>query len=193
MKNNDNRRRWQLIPATLTLAAMAITANGEEDSSPMIRASNDVDAGRYLVTVGGCNDCHTPGWMENAGTTPEANWLTGTPIGWRGPWGTTYASNLRLLVQDLDEDAFVAMLKTRSDRPPMPWMGVNRLADADARAIYRFIRSLGSAGERMPPYVEPGVEPATPYFVMEPQHMERLAPAPAAVQAGGQAPAESNR
>ncbi|HNP34305.1 MAG TPA: hypothetical protein PKK10_00520 [Woeseiaceae bacterium] len=138
--------------------------------------SGSIDKGRYLVTISGCNDCHTASWPESNGTTPEAEWLTGVPIGWRGPWGTSYASNLRLLAQDLDEDAWVVMLRERQGKPPMPWMNLNRMHDDDARAIYRFIRSLGARGERMPMAVAPGIEPATPYFVLEPQHMERLTP-----------------
>jgi len=51
---------------------------------------------------------------------------------------------------------------------PMPWMNVNRLAEQDARALYRFIASLGPAGERMPLASAPRQEPATPYFLFEP-------------------------
>ena len=50
----------------------------------------------------------------------------------------------------------------------MPWMNVNRLAEQDARALYRFIASLGPAGERMPLASAPRQEPATPYFLFEP-------------------------
>ncbi|QXD15539.1 hypothetical protein GQ464_000900 [Rhodocaloribacter litoris] len=140
---------------------------------PRVLAADPVSAGRYLVTVGACNDCHTPGW-EEGGQVPEADWLVGSPIGWRGPWGTTYPSNLRLIVQSLSEDAFVQVLRTRKERPPMPWMNVNALSEADARAIYRFIHALGPRGEPMPAAVAPGEKPATPYFDFTPQQMERL-------------------
>ena len=40
---------------------------------------------------------------------------------WNGPWGTTYASNLRLYVQDLPEDGFVSVMRMRKTNPPMPW------------------------------------------------------------------------
>ena len=56
--------------------------------------------GRYVIATSGCNDCHTPGYMTNDGTTPEQEWLKGDALGWQGPWGTTYAMNLRITVKD---------------------------------------------------------------------------------------------
>ncbi len=106
---------------------------------PKVAAASPVEAGRYLIVVGGCNDCHTPGWDVAADKTPESQWLTGTPVGWQGPWGTTYPSNLRLLAAKMTEDDFVTMLKTRKDRPPMPWSNVNRMNQADVRAIYAYL------------------------------------------------------
>jgi len=63
-----------------------------------------VKHGRYLVQLGGCNDCHTPGYLLSEGKVPEKDWLTGDSFGWSGPWGTTYAPNLRLLIADMSED-----------------------------------------------------------------------------------------
>lgn len=162
------------------------TAETPATSMPHVQAADPVDAGRYLITIGGCNDCHTAGYLEVDGNLPESEWLTGVPIGFRGPWGTSYASNLRLVVQDMPEEAFVQMARTRKALPPMPWPSLNRMSDDDLRAIYRFIHSLGAKGEPMPRPVGPDQEPATPYFDFEPQHMERLqAPAPEAAPATG--------
>jgi mono/diheme cytochrome c family protein len=143
-------------------------AQAVRDDRPRVMAASDVEAGRYLVIVGGCNDCHTADWNTTGGATPEAQWLTGSPVGWRGPWGTTYPSNLRLIADGMDEDAFVKMLHTRKDRPPMPWMNVNRMHEADARAIYRFLKTLGPAGRPMPAGLPPGEEPATPFIPIAP-------------------------
>ena len=78
-----------------------------------------VARGQYLVTVGGCHDCHTP-WKPNGqgGAEPdmsralsghpadlvmppappaEGPWVTavaGSMTAWRGPWGTTFTANL---------------------------------------------------------------------------------------------------
>jgi hypothetical protein len=140
---------------------------------PHVAASSDVAAGRYLIVVGGCNDCHTPGWTQSGGKTPEAQWLTGSPRGQLGPWGTTYPQNLRTIPTRMSEEQFVTMLRTRTDRPPMPWMSVNRLQTADARAIYRFLKALGPAGSAMPAGLAPGEEPTSPYVVLIPQVPKR--------------------
>lgn len=59
-------------------------------------AKGSIERGRYLAKIGGCNDCHTPGYGLSGGQVPEAQWLVGDQLGWNGPWGTTYPSNLRL-------------------------------------------------------------------------------------------------
>ena len=165
----------------LTLAACTVetpadpdTATADSTTGPYIHAANDVEAGRYYIIVAGCNDCHTPGWMERPGSAPEAEWLTGMPVGLRGPWGTTYPKNLRLSAEQMGEDLFVQALHTRDALPPMPWHAVNHLSERDARAVYRYIASLGPAGQPVPEPVPPGQEPATPYIDFMPQHMERM-------------------
>lgn len=126
-----------------------------------------VQRGRYLVTVAGCNDCHTPGYLPANGQVPEKEWLTGSPVGYQGPWGTTYATNLRLVMARLTEAEWVA--HARKERlPPMPWFNLARMTDADLKAVYAYVRSLGAAGEAMPAYVAPGGKVGTPYFVFVP-------------------------
>jgi len=95
-----------------TFAAEQKTADGKKAM---------IDRGLYLVTVGGCNDCHSPKKMTPNGPAPdEARLLSGHPAneklpevppnifgpdkwgaitnnnltGWVGPWGTSYSSNL---------------------------------------------------------------------------------------------------
>lgn len=164
-----------LLPAVLTGCRPASGTEKVDRKVPHVVASDSVVAGRYLVMVGQCNDCHTMGFMEAGMGVPESEWLTGSPVGFRGPWGTTYPPNLRLLVQGLPEDGFVEMLRTRKALPPMPWVNVNQISEVDARAMYQYIRSLGPKGEPMPAAVPPDQEPTTPYFDFMPKHMERLA------------------
>lgn len=146
-------------------------SKSDENSLPFVSAKTDIEAGRYIITVGGCNDCHTDGYLQTEGKVPEENWLTGSKIGWRGPWGTTYATNLRIRVQELTEDQWVSTLHTRTAMPPMPWMNVNKMSETDARAVYRYIKSLGSKGEKMPLALPPDEEPKTPFLLLEPQNM----------------------
>lgn len=124
-----------------------------------------VDRGRYLVAIAGCNDCHTPGYMQSEGKVDESLWLTGDSFGWRGPWGTTYPSNLRRLMHGLSEDQWLVLARNLKARPPMPWFNLNKMVDDDLRAIYRYVRYLGPGGEPAPAYVPPDQEPSPPYAV----------------------------
>lgn len=173
-------KRWGAIAIILSvfIAVVATVWVMRSRSSPVsaagasgvhVAAPTPEEAGKYLVMVGGCHDCHTPGWMQKGPTVPEAEWLTGVPIGWRGPWGTTYGSNLRRSAAMLKEDIWVQMMQARKDRPPMPWASLHAMAEQDIRAVYKYLRSIGSAGERTPAPLPPGEEPATPYIVLEPQ------------------------
>lgn len=136
-------------------------------STPYVAAADAVEAGRYLVVIGGCNDCHTPGWDMTDGNVPESEWLTGIPLGWKGPWGTSYARNLRLTAQNMTEDEFAQRVQA-GGLPPMPWMNLRAMEPQDLRAIYAFLRYLGPSGDPMPAPLAPGVTPETPYLVMEP-------------------------
>lgn len=127
-------------------------------------ASPEIERGRYLTIIGGCNDCHTAGYASAAGKVPEKDWLTGDVLGWHGPWGTTYPSNLRLFIAKLSEKEWVALAKHLETRPPMPWFTLQKMTDGDLRAIYKFVRSLGPAGNPAPAYLPPDKTPPQPYI-----------------------------
>jgi mono/diheme cytochrome c family protein len=122
-----------------------------------------VERGRYLTIIAGCNDCHTAGYLLSEGKVTENLWLTGDKFGWRGPWGTTYGSNLRLFVSGMTKEEWVATARTLKRRPTMPWFNLNIMNDEDLKAIYQFVRYLGPGGEPAPAYVPPDQEPKTPY------------------------------
>ncbi len=131
-------------------------------STPSIRR------GRYLVQITGCNDCHTAGYAERGGQVDEADWLTGVPVGFRGPWGVSYPANLRRTVRNLTESQW--MLLARAPRlPPMPWFALRDMSDADLRDLYRYIRSLPDRGEAVPTALAPGAPVSTPVIDFVPQ------------------------
>lgn len=133
---------------------------------------SSVDRGRYLITIAGCNDCHTAGYPESGGKVPEFQWLKGSPIGYQGTWGTTYPANLRLSVANMSEEQFIA--RSRSElMPPMPWFNLVAMSDQDLKAMYAYIKSLGEPGEEVPAYVPPDIAPVTPYIVFVPQQPAR--------------------
>lgn len=166
-----------LITGFLAWAISACSGDVSASDKAKTVAKTPEQQGKYLVMIGGCNDCHTPGYMESDGKSPaESEWLTGSPVGFRGPWGTTFPSNLRLFVEETSEDDFVKIAKSRKLKPPMPWPSLNNMDEEDLRAIHAYIKSLGPKGQRAPEYVEPDQEPAFPYFEFEPKHLERLSP-----------------
>lgn len=122
-----------------------------------------VERGQYLLKTAGCNDCHTAGYLLSEGKTPQDRWLMGDTFGWRGPWGTTYGTNLRLLVDQLTEAQWIDMAKTLKRRPPMPWFNLNAMTAEDLGAMYQFLRYLGPAGKPAPAYVPPDQEPTGPH------------------------------
>ncbi len=160
--------------AAAGVMGMQLTSSFAEQTAtqpapPHVQAESQIEAGKYLTKVGGCNDCHTPGWMETGGAgIMDDALLTGSSLGFRGPWGTTYASNLRIFVKQFTEDDFVKVIRARNSRPPMPWASLHAMSDADLRALYQYLHSLSPAGKPAPAYVPPGVEPKTPYLVMDP-------------------------
>lgn len=161
-------RQWGgfgLLFLLVTLFAMTVV-QAERDGSLQPKAGFDlptVERGGYLLKIAGCNDCHTPGYMFSDGKVPVSLWLTGETFGWRGPWGTTYGSNLRLLLNRLTEEQWVIMAETLRRRPPMPWFNLNTVSREDLGAMYQFVRYLGPAGELAPPYLPPGQEPPGPH------------------------------
>ena len=138
------------------VAAMPVFAQ-DKKADPLVAR------GKYVVSIAGCNDCHTPNFAPKGGQVPESEWLTGDALGWRGPWGTTYASNLRIYMQGLTEEQWIKTAKTLNARPPMPWFNVRRMSTTDLRAIYRYVRHLGPAGKPAPAYVPPDKTPQQPY------------------------------
>ena len=150
------------------VAILAVAAVGFSRTPAPAAPDGSIERGRYLVAYGACNDCHTPGWRESDGTIPVSKWMTGSTVGQRGPWGTSYPANVRLWFQQIREDDWLFSVRTRAGHPPMHWHDLRFLNVSDQRAIYRFIRSLGPAGKPAPATLGPHQEPHTPYVWVVP-------------------------
>ncbi|UNK50681.1 hypothetical protein MNR01_06655 [Lysobacter sp. S4-A87] len=158
-------------------SALAITAllsvAGCQQGEHAHQASSDHGApaqkdllarGEYLARTAGCNDCHTPGYAESQGAVDKAQWLVGSPLGFRGPWGTTYPTNLRLKLSTMTETQWLDYSAKLRTRPLMPDFAIRDMTLEDRRAIYQFVRSLGPAGQPAPDFIPPGQDPQPPYF-----------------------------
>jgi mono/diheme cytochrome c family protein len=110
MKNN--KLVWFGLLALAALAAAAFTASSATSSVDRTKR------GEYLVTIMGCNDCHTPLKMGEHGPEPDfSRLLSGHPeqmgavapaqlsapylwgavptnTAFSGPWGVSYTANL---------------------------------------------------------------------------------------------------
>ena len=119
------------------------------------RARSASRAARYLVTIGGCNDCHTPGYMEKGPAVPESEWLTGVPVGFQGPWGTTYPANLRIVMKSMNEAQWLK--HARQERlPPMPWFNVAKHDGRRPEGRLCLRAQPRHPGTPAPAYVAPG-------------------------------------
>jgi mono/diheme cytochrome c family protein len=169
MRHNDSitrqttaeKRMRSILLVALILATLSplASAKGEHDASTIAR-------GRYVVSISGCNDCHTAGYASGGAKTPESDWLQGDTLGYSGPWGTTYPGNLRLRLADMDLATWKAFARTAKLRPPMPYWALNQMTDDDLEAIWAFTRSLGKAGVPAPAALPPGVEAPLPAFTL---------------------------
>jgi mono/diheme cytochrome c family protein len=153
--------------APLPAATAAATTHGLTDAQLLER-------GEYLMRIAGCNDCHTPGYAESGGTLPKDRWLTGSALGWSGPWGTTYAANLRLKAADFDDAKWLEYTANLHTRPPMPDFAIRDMSEGDRLAVLRFIKSLGPGGQPAPAYLPPGQQAPLPVVEF------KLPPPPAA-------------
>lgn len=155
--------RATLVP-TILLAAASLACGAAWADKKSGGDKSMVERGRYLVQVAGCNDCHTAGYGEKLGKIDEKDWLTGDVVGWRGPWGTTYAVNLRLYVEKLSEAEWMKQMKTMEPRPPMPWFNVRAMTERDQRSIYHYLKAAGPAGKPAPAYLPPDKTPPPPFI-----------------------------
>lgn len=155
-------KRLVLLSATAAVVALAASAANAQQATAA-KISEEAARGRYLVQIAGCNDCHTRGYAASGGKVDESLWLTGDGLGWRGPWGTTYASNLRLIVKGMSAAQFVKLARSEL-RPPMPWFNLRDMRDKDVKAIYAYLKHLGPAGQPAPAYLPPDKKPKGPFI-----------------------------
>jgi mono/diheme cytochrome c family protein len=161
-----------VFPLTLPRPAVAkdLVPSPASASATAGRADPLIERGRYVAILGGCHDCHTDGYAEADGKVPADRWLTGKEVGFRGPWGVSYPTNLRLSVQRMSEEQWVVY--ARAPRlPPMPWFNLRDMEEQDLRALYRFLRDIGPSGKPAPAPVGPEARVTTPYIEFVPQNL----------------------
>jgi len=185
--------RWTAVAsmlAALIVAAVTLSCSkpAEKAATPAaMTQAQKVERGLYLTTIMGCNDCHTPGTFYGA---PDfSRKLSGTELGWVGPWGTSYPRNLtpdmETGIGKWSEDDIVKTIRTgqRADGtpvlPPMPWPMYTNLSDDDAYSIAAYLKSLPPVSHKVLDKLPPGTKPG-PHDLVIPPPSAWDAPRPAA-------------
>lgn len=174
----------RVAAAVLVLGAFALSAAaaGKSATTPASRAPGDADKakrierGKFIAMVSGCNDCHTPGALYGA---PDfSRTLSGSELGWSGPWGTTYARNLTPETETglgyYSAREIVAALRggKRLDGtpmlPPMPWQDLTPYTDGDLTALAEYLLSLPAISHAVPDRLPPGKTPTGSFLTLPP-------------------------
>ena len=160
-----NLRVSLAVALLVATAAIAMAAKKSTEKA-------EVERGRYLTVVSGCNDCHSPK-LPHSMQPDAARLLSGRPdstpapakparmgeisasadlTAWWGPWGVSYAANLTPdrtgLGHRYTEASFIKAMRTGkkpdgSDMmPPMPWPDFAQMSNSDLKAIWAYLRSL---------------------------------------------------
>ena len=150
---------------------------------PLFAQSNAaVERGRYLVTAGGCGDCHSP--KTASGEEDPARLLSGAPANtpapskpprrgevvssagstaFHGPWGISYAANLTPdptgVLKEYNEATFIHAMRTGktpdggSILPPMPWRNYGKMTDDDLKSVWAYLNTLKPVKNKVKPPV----------------------------------------
>ena len=167
----------RLVPALLLLAAIA--SSNASQAQP--------NRGRYLVQLGGCSDCHTPGYF--LGKPDDSRMLGGSDVGFGIPGvGVFVGPNLTPDVETglgrWTVDQIVAAITTgvRPDgrilAPIMPWRSLAALTPADARSIAEYLKTLPPVHNKVAGPFGPNSVPTVPVMAVIPGQMFTNLPKP---------------
>jgi len=164
----------------LAAAAVALVATAAS-------AETAVERGKYLVTISGCNDCHTPGVFLGKPNFSRA--LSGSEVGFEIPGEGVFVG--RNLTPDKEtglgnwtDDQVIVAITTgmrpdgRQLAPIMPWQSLAHLTPDDAHAIVAYLRSLPPVKNAVPGPFKPGETPTSLVFTILPGEAYAKLPKP---------------
>ena len=162
------------ISVRVALAAVSVLA------LPALAAIADdpqITRGKYLVTVSGCNDCHTPGYFF--GKPDMSRFLGGSDVGFEIPGqgvfvGPNITPDKKTGIGSWTREQIVKAIQggERPDgrllAPIMPWHAFASLTGDDATAIAAFLQSLSPVSNQTPGPFKPGEKVSTFTFRIMP-------------------------
>jgi mono/diheme cytochrome c family protein len=171
-----NSARGGLILLIVVAALLALT--GRSEATPPGQSDDLVEQGRYLTTIAGCVDCHTPlqtAYQDSANLTPaqvrtlalfgrdaldEERLFAGGKTFQLGPLGIINVPNLtpdpETGLGEWTDEEIKAAIRTgvgndgRKLFPIMPYLVYNTMADSDVDAIVAYLRSLPPVQNEVP-------------------------------------------
>jgi mono/diheme cytochrome c family protein len=154
--------------------ALATAVLGIAGVATLKAQTAEVARGKYLVVLGGCTDCHTPGFFF--GKPDNARLLGGSEVGFELPGlGVFHGPNLtpdkETGLGSWTKAQIVAALQTgkrpdgRELAPIMPWRALAGLTKDDVNAIAAYLMSLPAVSNKVPGPFGPNDKPTS--FVMK--------------------------
>jgi mono/diheme cytochrome c family protein len=159
--------RLALVTASV-IAATAFMATADD---------SQIARGKYLVTFGGCNDCHTPGYFF--GKPDMSRFLGGSDVGFEIPGegvfvGPNITPDKKTGIGSWSREQIVKAI-TGGERPDgrilapiMPWHAFATFTADDAMAIAVFLQSLKPVSSQTPGPFKPGEKVSTFMFRIVP-------------------------
>lgn len=154
------------LPVILLAAAATLHAQSSRADDAQIAR------GKYLVTLAGCNDCHTPGHFF--GKPDSKRELAGSDVGFEVP-GVGVVAGPNLTPDDetglgrwtAQQIATAIRSGVRPDgrvlSPVMPWTALSKLTKADTVAMVAYLQQLPPVRNKVPGPLRPG-EPASMFI-----------------------------
>ncbi|MGJ4943435.1 cytochrome c [Bradyrhizobium sp. HKCCYLS1011] len=142
--------------------------------APARAEDTELVRGKYLVTVGGCTDCHTPGHL--LGKPDMTRFLAGSDVGFAIPGmgvfvGRNLTSDKATGLGSWTREQIATAITTgkRPDgrvlAPAMPWRAYAQLTKTDALSIAAYLQSLPPVRHDVPgPF---GPDEKVSVFVMD--------------------------
>jgi mono/diheme cytochrome c family protein len=145
-------RKGEIMRLSVCIAivgAAAVTAAAT--LLPKARAESQVERGHYLVVVGGCDDCHTPGVF--LGKPDATKYLAGSDVGFEIPGlgvfpGRNISPDKETGIGSWTDEQIATALTTgvrpdgRQLAPIMPYAALARMTKEDVAAVVAYLRSI---------------------------------------------------
>ncbi len=180
------------VAALLLVVALAVVFTG---CAKKLSKEQMIEKGKYLVSACGVLKEHTP---LREGKPDMSKFMSGSNIGYAGPWGVYYPKNLTpdsdTGIGLLTDDEIISEIKGDSGNVPGYFSDYYKnLNEEDLRCIMMYLKSLEPVVNKAPADLKPGEKVTTPVINLVPKVVAAEAPKkvekPAAKKAAAKASA----